>query len=156
MYTSAASTSSHDYSITVSDDEVDGSSEAKGDAAALATGGATQDSREPSDTASSTGSPTSDANRSSRSGGRRKSRKRHSATTDDAESAAHVDQPFYSMNRGGLMPSMIEGPGVFYMGIIDMLQAWTWGKKLERFTKRYLLCSDVQGAFTVGVDSPEF
>lgn len=39
----------------------------------------------------------------------------------------------------------IEGPGLFYLGIIDYLQKYTFAKKVERFYKRFLRCYDKQG-----------
>lgn len=39
----------------------------------------------------------------------------------------------------------IEGPGLFYIGIIDYLQKYTFAKKIERFYKRFIRCYDKQG-----------
>lgn len=39
---------------------------------------------------------------------------------------------------GGMHATVVEGPGTYYMGIIDVLQHWNWEKKLERFLKIYL------------------
>lgn len=52
--------------------------------------------------------------------------------------ADHNRVPFFRAEEGGMMPHVIEGPGVFYIGIIDLLQTWTWGKRLERFAKVFL------------------
>ncbi len=30
--------------------------------------------------------------------------------------------PFHQEDRGGMTPSIVEGPGAFYVGIIDILQ----------------------------------
>lgn len=35
----------------------------------------------------------------------------------------------------GIRAAIVEGPGMFYFGIIDVLQEWNWSKKLERFFK---------------------
>lgn len=40
---------------------------------------------------------------------------------------------------------MIEGPGFYCFGIIDVLQDYNWAKKLEHFAKVYLLCKDKYG-----------
>jgi len=39
----------------------------------------------------------------------------------------------------------VVGPEFFYMGVIDMLQAWTTKKKLERFYKRFFKRVDGEG-----------
>ena len=39
----------------------------------------------------------------------------------------------------------IEGPGFYYIGIIDMLQKWNFKKKVERFIKIYFRCKDGKG-----------
>ena len=33
-----------------------------------------------------------------------------------------------------------DGGAVYYLGIIDLLQAWTLGKRLERWSKMVLMC----------------
>lgn len=39
----------------------------------------------------------------------------------------------------------IEGPGIFYIGIIDYLQKYTLKKKLERIWKCFFRCADRSG-----------
>ena len=39
----------------------------------------------------------------------------------------------------------IEGPGIYYVGIIDMLQRWNWNKKIEQFVKTKILCKNWKG-----------
>lgn len=46
---------------------------------------------------------------------------------------------------GGIRAPVVEGPGVFYFGIIDILQAWNWKKRLERFFKMYFKFKDGNG-----------
>ncbi len=41
--------------------------------------------------------------------------------------------------------AVIEGPGTFYFGVIDVLQRWTWKKQLERFAKIYFHRQDPLG-----------
>lgn len=36
---------------------------------------------------------------------------------------------------GGMHATVVEGPGTYYMGIIDILQYWNFEKKVERFLK---------------------
>merc|ERR1712129_275422 len=40
---------------------------------------------------------------------------------------------------------MIEGPGFYVFGIIDVLQDYNWEKKIERFFKVFLQCVDGYG-----------
>ena len=40
---------------------------------------------------------------------------------------------------------VVEGPGKYCIGIIDMLQEWDLNKKTERFIKAYLRCKDKNG-----------
>jgi len=49
--------------------------------------------------------------------------------------------------------SIIEGPGVFYLGIIDILQEWSLIKKAERWLKRVLLLQDPRGMSVVPPDA---
>jgi len=41
--------------------------------------------------------------------------------------------------RGGVQARVTEGPGIYYMGIIDMLQEWNLRKRLEHFLKTKIL-----------------
>ena len=41
--------------------------------------------------------------------------------------------------------NIVEGPGTYYIGIIDMLQKWNTNKKLERAIKVYLRCKNKAG-----------
>jgi len=40
---------------------------------------------------------------------------------------------------------VIEGPGIYFIGLIDTLQAWTTEKKIERFIKRFFRFKDKNG-----------
>ena len=40
---------------------------------------------------------------------------------------------------------MIEGPGIYYVGIIDILQEYNLDKKLERFAKVTFQCKSANG-----------
>lgn len=52
----------------------------------------------------------------------------------------HLTQHNASHNTyaGGVQAQVIEGPGIYYMGIIDALQKYTWKKKLETLIKTYV------------------
>jgi hypothetical protein len=62
-------------------------------------------------------------------------------------------QPFFRADEGGMSASIIEGPGVFYLGIIDILQEWSLIKKAERWLKRVLLLQDPRGMSVVPPDA---
>ncbi|ETO23577.1 phosphatidylinositol-4-phosphate 5-Kinase [Reticulomyxa filosa] len=52
-----------------------------------------------------------------------------------------------------LPADVIEGPGVYYMGIIDTLQKWNWKKRIERFFKVRVWCNDAKG---ISCAEPEY
>jgi len=41
--------------------------------------------------------------------------------------------------RGGVQARVTEGPGIYFMGIIDMLQEWNFSKRFEHFIKTKIL-----------------
>ena len=47
---------------------------------------------------------------------------------------------------------IVEGPGLYYMGIIDILQEYTWAKTLENFFKSRILCHSRRGISSVPPD----
>ena len=53
---------------------------------------------------------------------------------------------------GAIMAKKMEGPCVYYFGIIDMLQAWNRDKKWERFFKVGILRKDGNGVSCVEPD----
>merc|ERR1711971_572702 len=53
--------------------------------------------------------------------------KQHSECSDDDDDIC-----------GGVRASLIEGPGIYYFGIIDSLQTYTFRKRLETFFKRWI------------------
>jgi|EP01049_Picozoa_sp_SAG25_P005905 hypothetical protein len=40
---------------------------------------------------------------------------------------------------------MVVGPETYYLGVVDVLQRWTWQKRLERLWKRVFLRRDPMG-----------
>lgn len=48
---------------------------------------------------------------------------------------SEVNDPFLRDSDGGMHATVVEGPGTYYMGIIDVLQHWNWEKKMERIMK---------------------
>ena len=63
-------------------------------------------------------------------------RRAFTASTGIAELSSH---PMAYQSR------LIEGPGFYMMGIIDILQDYNWEKKLENFFKVYVSCIDAYG-----------
>lgn len=53
--------------------------------------------------------------------------------------------PFNRDLDGAFHAAVVEGQGTFYIGIIDILQEWNWGKYLERMFKIYFLQKDGSG-----------
>ena len=45
------------------------------------------------------------------------------------------ETPFFRVDNGGIEAALVEGPGCYQMGLIDILQDWDWHKKMERFFK---------------------
>ncbi|RYG51674.1 hypothetical protein EON67_02880 [archaeon] len=60
--------------------------------------------------------------------------------------------PFYRQYRGGLRATIVEGPGVYYMGIIDILQRYSWIKRMERFFKTRVLWRAGKGVSAMAAD----
>lgn len=61
------------------------------------------------------------------------------------QSAPALEDPFRREEDGAMRAYIVEGPGMYYIGLIDLLQGWTWGKRLERLTKVYLKGCDADG-----------
>ena len=64
-----------------------------------------------------------------------RTRRQSSATFSFSEAKALREGARSSQNAQPHLARHVEGPGVFYMGIIDILQEWDTGKKLERAAK---------------------
>ena len=48
--------------------------------------------------------------------------------------------PFYRHNGGCAPARVVQGPGAYYMGIIDILQYWNIGKRAELLAKTTTRC----------------
>ena len=60
--------------------------------------------------------------------------------TEARGAGAAPDTPFYQRYEGGMQAVEVEGPGIYYLGIVDILQRWTWSKFFERWAKIMLRC----------------
>lgn len=67
--------------------------------------------------------------------------------------ATNPHLPFFQQYRGGLRAAIVEGPGIYYCGIIDILQRYTWSKWLERQFKVYFLWQNGKGLSAMNPDS---
>lgn len=55
------------------------------------------------------------------------------------------DDAFKRDYDGGMRARLVEGPGTYYIGIIDVLQEWNFTKQMERFLKIYFKRYDGDG-----------
>lgn len=56
----------------------------------------------------------------------------------------HQDS-FKRDHDGAMRALLVEGPGSYYIGIIDILQQWNWSKRIERYFKVYIKRLDGDG-----------
>lgn len=56
-----------------------------------------------------------------------------------------MNNGFHQQYHGGLSAQSIRGPGIYYVGIIDILQKWNASKKIERAFKRFVRFQDAEG-----------
>ncbi|CAH0477803.1 unnamed protein product [Peronospora belbahrii] len=50
-----------------------------------------------------------------------------------------------TLEKHGYLASVVVGPDCYTLGVVDMLQTWTWKKRLERFWKTFVLRYDRLG-----------
>jgi hypothetical protein len=67
--------------------------------------------------------------------------------------APPLQPSIFTAHRGGLRAAVVEGPGVYYMGIIDVLQRWTLAKRIENFFKTRVLFKDTRGLSAIAPNS---
>jgi hypothetical protein len=60
-----------------------------------------------------------------------------------------VKPGLFTAYRGGLQAQVVEGPGIYFMGLIDVLQRYTCQKRLERFIKTRIMCRSTKGISAV-------
>ena len=63
--------------------------------------------------------------------------------------AAYSENPFMQDADGAMNAGIVEGPGQYHIGIIDMLQEWSLHKRLERWYKVYILRQDGDGISSI-------
>ncbi len=68
-----------------------------------------------------------------------------SKSGSSTNSVTDDENPFRQDVDGGIHAGLVEGPGTYYFGIIDILEEWSWKKKLERYMKIYLRFLDGDG-----------
>lgn len=55
------------------------------------------------------------------------------------------NKPFHQAIHGGMSVDEVHGPGVYFMGLIDILQQWNFRKRVEHFVRVYILMQDRHG-----------
>ncbi|GMF19968.1 unnamed protein product [Phytophthora fragariaefolia] len=58
-------------------------------------------------------------------------------------------KPIHPFARGGMSVDEVHGPGLYYLGLIDILQQWNFRKRVEHFVRVYLLFQDRHGISVV-------
>lgn len=60
-----------------------------------------------------------------------------------------VMKPFHQAIQGGMSVDEVHGPGIYFMGLIDMLQQWNFRKRVEHFVRVYIFMQDKNGISVV-------
>lgn len=67
-------------------------------------------------------------------------------TTNEYDSLLqNADAPFHRSTFGGMGVDVVHGPGIYFLGIIDILQQWNLRKRIERFIRVYIMRNDRHG-----------
>ncbi|RLN71659.1 hypothetical protein BBJ28_00020609 [Nothophytophthora sp. Chile5] len=64
-------------------------------------------------------------------------------------SSSASGKQFHRPTNGGMSVDEVHGPGVYYLGLIDMLQQWNFRKRVEHFVRVYVLMQDRHGISVV-------
>jgi hypothetical protein len=75
------------------------------------------------------------------------------ATTTGNTTTATSDNPLSKDEEGAIGAEVVQAPGTYYFGIIDILQEWNFAKKVERFYKVYLRFNAADGISAVPPDA---
>ncbi|ETO31705.1 hypothetical protein RFI_05418, partial [Reticulomyxa filosa] len=68
-------------------------------------------------------------------------------TTEPSKNSTNAKETENLLNdfHGGVRAQVIEGPGIYYIGIIDILQKWNISKKMEHYFKCWVLRNPSDG-----------
>ncbi|DAZ92660.1 TPA: hypothetical protein N0F65_006469 [Lagenidium giganteum] len=58
-------------------------------------------------------------------------------------------KPFHQEVHGGMSVDEVHGPGIYFTGLIDILQQWNMRKRIEHFVRVYILLQDRNGISVV-------
>ncbi|KAF1313621.1 Phosphatidylinositol-4-phosphate 5 kinase-like protein, partial [Globisporangium splendens] len=58
-------------------------------------------------------------------------------------------KPFHQAIQGGMSVDEVHGPGIYFMGLIDILQQWNFRKRVEHFVRVYIFMQDKNGISVV-------
>ncbi|CAI5726204.1 unnamed protein product [Hyaloperonospora brassicae] len=64
---------------------------------------------------------------------------------DCTSSPNETKKPLQQFTNGGMSVDEVHGPGLYYLGLIDILQQWNFRKRVERFIRVYILLQDRLG-----------
>ncbi|OQR95942.1 phosphatidylinositol-4-phosphate-5-kinase (Pi-PIPK-D8/GPCR-PIPK) [Thraustotheca clavata] len=67
----------------------------------------------------------------------------------DSEFCGYHHPPFHQAQQGGMGVEEVYGPGVYFMGLIDILQQWNMRKRIEHFVRVYIFQQDKLGISVV-------
>ncbi|RMX69451.1 hypothetical protein DD238_003725 [Peronospora effusa] len=56
-----------------------------------------------------------------------------------------VKKPLHHLAHEGMSVDEVHGPGLYYLGLVDILQQWNFRKRVEYFVRVYLLLQDRHG-----------
>ena len=71
------------------------------------------------------------------------------STNSTKDSSNIVNNPYGIRNDGAVVAALVEAPSLYYIGIVDVLQGWTFEKKIENLYKR------IRGKDGKGISSVE-
>ncbi|KAF1779162.1 Phosphatidylinositol-4-phosphate 5-kinase, N-terminal domain [Phytophthora cactorum] len=60
-----------------------------------------------------------------------------------------IKKSFHPIAHGGMSVDEVHGPGLYYLGLIDILQQWNLRKRVEHFVRVYVLMQDRHGISVV-------
>lgn len=78
------------------------------------------------------------------------------ATLSTIEEQSHRYRESEASSFTVIPASVIVGPGIYHLGIIDMLQKWNWKKKSEQYLKRVFGCHCADYEFLSAVEPESY